>query len=339
MLHSQKEKPILLTLGEPAGIGPDCVLRAFAAKPETFHGVLVIAPPLWLVERAEQCRLDIDIQTVEALQYPSGGALHCWQATSDAVHSAQPGKPEGATSQTVIDCIRIGTQQCLQGHARALVTGPIDKAVLRQAGFSFPGHTEFLADLAGGASVVMMLASQSLRVALLTTHLALKDVPARLSVDQTLTVLKIVARTLQSRFGVSNPHLALCALNPHAGEQGMFGAEESAILSPAVQQACALGMNVSGPLSADSLFAPAQRKQYDAIVCCYHDQALIPIKALSFGEAVNITLGLPFVRTSVDHGTAYERAGRDRVSYSSLVAALRMAKLMSEEVCDAWPQS
>jgi len=333
--QSQGKKPILLTLGEPAGIGPDCVLRAFAAEPQTFHDVLIAAPASWLAERARHCRLDIDIQTVEAPQYPSNGALHSWQATSGASHAPPPGKPDRATSQTVIDCIRIAAQQCLHGHARALVTGPIDKSVLHRAGFDFPGHTEFLADLAGGASVVMMLASQSLRVALLTTHLALKDVPAHLSIDQTLIALKITADALRSRFGISDPHLALCALNPHAGEQGMFGKEESRILSPAVKQACATGLNVTGPLPADSLFAPKQRTQYDAIVCCYHDQALIPIKALSFGEAVNVTLGLPFVRTSVDHGTAFDRAGRDEVSYSSLVAAIEMARLMSKEASDA----
>jgi len=337
MLQSHKRKPILLTLGEPAGIGPDCALRAFASMPQAFDGVLVVAPVSWLSERARDCRLDIGIQTVDALQYPSSSGLHCWQPTSGANNAPAPGKPDNANSQTVIDCIRIAAQQCLHGHARAMVTGPIDKSVLHRAGFDFPGHTEFLASLAGGASVVMMLASQTLRVALLSTHLALKDVPEALSIEQTEAALTITAHAMQSRFGIREPRLALCALNPHAGERGIFGQEESLILSPAVKRACAKGLNVTGPLPADSLFAPKQRAHYDAIICCYHDQALIPIKALSFGEAVNVTLGLPFVRTSVDHGTALDRAGRDEVSYSSLVAAIEMARLMSKEASDARP--
>ena len=328
--HHTRTKPILLTLGEPAGIGPDCVLRAFNAKPEIFQGVLIVADPSWLDERAQQCQLDVGIREIDAPRLPAiNDVLHCWNPTTETTICPPPGKLKAAASQSVIDCIRISAQECIQGNARALVTGPIDKAILREGGFAFPGHTEFLAELAGGVSVVMMLASKSLRVALLTTHLAMKDVPNSLSIDQTLNVLQIVAKALTSQFGINTPRLALCALNPHAGEKGMFGTEEADILTPAAQQARVLGLDVDGPLPSDSLFAPSVRRQYDSIVCCYHDQALIPIKALSFGEAVNVTLGLPFVRTSVDHGTALARAGSDQVSYSSLVAAIRMARQMA----------
>jgi len=211
--------------------------------------------------------------------------------------------------------------------------------VLRSAGFNFPGHTEFLAWLSSQASndasihdsshFVMMLASDQIRVALLTTHLALRDVPDALSVDATLKCLRIVEHDLRNHFGIQTPRLALCALNPHAGEKGHFGREEIDILAPAVRLAREQGIHVSDPLPADTVFSGAIRSQYDAMVCCYHDQALIPIKALSFGEAVNVTLGLPFIRTSVDHGTALDRVGKRSVSCSSLLAAIAMARHMS----------
>jgi len=209
-----------------------------------------------------------------------------------------------------------------------MVTGPIEKAVLRDAGFDFPGHTEFLAHLADDSPFVMMLASDALRVALLTTHMALADVSAALSINETVQCLRIVHNDLQVRFAIKAPRIGLCGLNPHAGEAGHFGREEIDVLIPAAEQARRTGINVRGPLPADTLFSAAMRSDFDAIVCCYHDQALIPIKALSFGEAVNITLGLPFIRTSVDHGTALDRAGSGKVSYSSLVAAIECARFM-----------
>jgi len=175
---------------------------------------------------------------------------------------------------------------------------------------------------------VMMLASTVLRVALLTTHLPLRAVPDALSVDATLECIRITHQDLQQRFGIGQPRLGLCGLNPHAGEQGHFGTEEIDILAPAAQQARRLGIDISDPLPADTLFAAPNRQHLDAIVCCYHDQALIPLKALSFGDAVNVTLGLPFIRTSVDHGTALDRAATDKVSYNSLMQAIRMAGYM-----------
>ena len=213
-----------------------------------------------------------------------------------------------------------------------MVTGPIEKAVLRQAGFPFPGHTEFLASLAGDPPFAMMLAGKQLRVALLTTHLPLRDVPRALNVEQAVRTICVVSRDLKQRFGISSPRLALCALNPHGGEQGHFGEEERTILAPAVEQASRQGVVIEGPLPSDTLFSPIMRSRFDAIVCCYHDQGLIPLKALNFGEAVNITLGLPFVRTSVDHGTALDRVGSPEVNPNSLLAALSMARRMAAGV-------
>ena len=220
-----------------------------------------------------------------------------------------------------------------------MVTGPIEKAVLRDCGFVFPGHTEFLAHISHERRIhshektdfVMMLASGNLRVALLTTHMALRDVPDALSIQATVDSLRIVHRDMHSRFGIEKPRLGLCSLNPHAGEQGHFGHEEADILEPAASMARNEGIDVTEPLPADTIFSAPMRRQFDAIICCYHDQALIPIKALCFGESVNITLGLPFIRTSVDHGTALARAGSDQVSYSSLVAAIAMARQMAEK--------
>jgi len=322
---------LLLTLGEPAGIGPDCIIRAWHARPEIFSRVVLAAPARWISARAEHLGLPVPVSESRRLQDASrGDGLCCWNPLDEADHAVAvtPGAPDPATAHAVIACIKAAARACLRHDAGALVTGPIEKAVLRDAGFAFPGHTEFLAELAGVEQVVMMLASGKLRVALLTTHMALADVPAALSVEGVLASLRIVAGELSRRFAIAEPGLALCGLNPHAGEAGHFGREEIGILAPAVAQARREGLRITGPLPADSLFSARWRRQFDAIICCYHDQGLIPIKALSFGEAVNITLGLPFVRTSVDHGTALDRAGTDKVSYSSLMAAIAMAERM-----------
>jgi len=319
--------PILITLGEPAGIGADCALLAFQSEPEAFAGTCVCAPAAWLKDRASLLGISVAIHEVDAPE-SSSLALNCWNPGVDDAVAIIPGISQKETASAVIQCIEAAARACMEKKARAMVTGPIEKSVLRNAGFDFPGHTEFLAHLAGVPKVVMMLASRELRVALLTTHMALADVPASLSVEDTLETLRITHHDLQRYFGITRPKLALCGLNPHAGESGHFGREEIEVLKPAVEQAHRAGLDVTGPLPADTLFATTNRKAFDAIVCCYHDQGLIPLKALSFGDAVNVTLGLPFIRTSVDHGTALDRAGSGNVSYSSFVAALRLARDM-----------
>lgn len=326
-------KPLLLTPGEPAGIGPDITLRAYLEQAALFDGVVVTAPAEWLAARAAETGLDVELHECCDLSDTRPAALNCWNPLDAAVAigPVHAGEPVRETAAAVIGCIEAAAIACLEGRAEALVTGPIEKAVLRDAGFAFPGHTEYLAHLASDVPFAMMLASDKLRVALLTTHLALKDVPGELTIEQTLSVLRIVHADLKNRFDIARPRIALCALNPHAGEQGHFGHEEIDILAPAVEAAQRDGIGVRGPMPADTLFSPPIREHFDAVVCCYHDQALIPIKALSFGEAVNVTLGLPFIRTSVDHGTALDRAGQKGVSCTSMLAAIRMARRMSGE--------
>jgi len=311
-------------LGEPAGIGPDCVLLAFQSTPQAFAGTCVCAPVSWLKDRAGLLGISVAIHEVRTPE-ASSLALNCWNPGVDDATTIIPGMPQEETAAAVISCIETAAKACMTGKASGLVTGPIQKSILRDAGFHFPGHTEFLAHLAGDTPFVMMLASDQLRVALLTTHMALADVSTALNVKDTLETLRITHHDLQHYFGITHPRLALCGLNPHAGESGHFGREEINILQPAAGQARDAGMDITGPLPADTLFAAANRKEFDAIICCYHDQGLIPIKALSFGDAVNVTLGLPFIRTSVDHGTALDRAGSGDVSYSSFMAALHLA--------------
>jgi len=330
-LSALKTCPLLLTLGEPAGVGSDCTLLAFQAHAELFQHVIVAAPSHWLSERASQLGMHINIHECSSLKADvPDGFLGCWNPLPAEMTSApvSVGTPSPATAAAVIACIKSAASACIKGNAAALITAPIEKAVLRNSGFDFPGHTEFFASLAGKERVVMMLASEQLRVALLTTHMPLKDVADTLTIEAVTDTLQITHHDLIHRFGIPAPKLALCGLNPHAGEQQHFGDEEATILTPAIRQAKETGIDVQGPLPADTLFSPQIRSQYDAIICCYHDQGLIPIKALSFGDAVNITLGLPFIRTSVDHGTALDRAGSGKVSYSSIMEAINMARKM-----------
>lgn len=336
-------KPCLITVGEPAGIGPDCTLRAFSQTPPALQNCIIVSPPSWLEDRARAIDLPVQLKAFsslnEAKSYkPGQDELRLWNPIPETdVGSVTAGTPSASTAHAVIGCIEAATRACLANEAAALVTGPIEKAILKSQGFQFPGHTEFLAHLSRKnhddktTDFVMMLASDTLRVALLTTHMAISEVPEALSIEATLDCVRIVNHDLKHRFGIKQPRLGLCGLNPHAGEQGHFGREEIDILAPAARIAAAEGINITDPLPADTLFSANSRKNFDAIICCYHDQALIPIKALSFGDAVNVTLGLPFVRTSVDHGTALDRVGRQDVSSSSLLAAIAMAKRMCDK--------
>ncbi|OIO74240.1 MAG: 4-hydroxythreonine-4-phosphate dehydrogenase PdxA [Zetaproteobacteria bacterium CG1_02_53_45] len=334
--------PLLLTIGEPAGIGPDCLIRAYEAHPEVFDNIIIVAPLLWLQQRTERIGLRtamFEFSTLTAASQAKASGLRCWNplASDIAIGPVSMGKTSPLTALAVINCIQTAAESCLANQAAGLITGPIEKAVLRSAGFKFPGHTEFLAHLSrqpdaeSEADFVMMLASASLRVALLTTHLAISDVPAALSTQASINCIRIVHHDLQQRFGIEQPRLALCGLNPHAGEQGHFGREEIDILAPAVAAVRLQGINITDPIPADTAFSANNRHHFDAIICCYHDQALIPIKAISFGESVNITLGLPFIRTSVDHGTALDLAGSEDVSYSSLIEAIHMAIQMAHK--------
>ncbi len=238
------------------------------------------------------------------------------------------GQPELSSGHAMADYITWACDACIAGDAAGMVTAPINKQALQLAGVAFPGHTELLADRCQVDKVVMMLAGERLRVCMVTTHCALRDVPQRITAERILSTIRSVAASLQQQFGLEQPRLAVLALNPHAGEGGLFGDEEARHIVPAIEAARAEGIVASGPHSADSLFWFATQGQYDAVICMYHDQGLIPLKLLHFDDAVNVTLGLPIVRTSVDHGTAYDLAGTGQASPASLVAAVKMADAM-----------
>lgn len=300
--------PILITMGEPAGIGPDVARGAF----ETLGGKIG-SHPLKLVG-------DADV---------FASHKHVLIATKARVQ-ATPGKPSAANAAAVIEAIEIAVKACQAGEAAAVVTAPIHKAVLAGAGFGFPGHTEFLASLTGAPRPVMMLASDKLRVVPLVIHVPLARVPSLITSSGIQETAEIMLAALSQDFGITKPRLAVSGLNPHAGEDGVLGGEEEAIIAPAVAALKAQGFSVNGPLSADTLFHEEARKSYDAVLTMYHDQGLIPIKTLSFWDGVNVTLGLPIVRTSPDHGTAFDIAGTGKADSRSMVAAIRMAADMAD---------
>jgi len=327
--------PLALTLGEPAGIGPDIALAVWRRRVELdLPAFYLIGDPDFLAARARVLGLDIPVSAVTPAD---GSAAICAAferalpvAPLDFAVTAAPGKPDVSSAPAAIASIRRGVADVLAGRAAAIVTNPVAKNVLYRAGFSEPGHTEFLARLAAEATgkaitPVMMLWSSELAVVPVTIHLPLRDVVGALSTDLIVATGRIVVRDLSARFGVRRPRIAVAALNPHAGEDGALGGEDHDIVAPAIARLKAEGIDVLGPLPADTMFHERARATYDVAMCMYHDQALIPIKTLAFDHAVNVTLGLPFVRTSPDHGTAFDIAGTGRADPSSLMAALALA--------------
>lgn len=300
--------PILITMGEPSGIGPEIALAAFAHL-----GGKAGRHPLKLVGDAKVFASHRD--TLIPTTVPV---------------TATAGRPDATNAAAVTQAIEIAVSACLAGEAAAVVTAPIHKAVLNAAGFAFPGHTEFLAHLTGARRAVMMLASDKLRVVPLTIHMPIAKVPAAISKQAVFETGEIILTALRRDFGILNPRLAVAGLNPHAGEDGVLGEEDENMIAPAVAALKARGFNVCGPLSADTLFHDQARKTYDAALCMYHDQALIPIKSLSFWDGVNVTLGLPIVRTSPDHGTALDIAGQGKADARSMIAAVQMAADMAD---------
>ncbi len=332
------EKPLAVTMGDPAGIGLDITLCAWASRErEPLPPFVLLACPVALRARASRLGLSIVIHEITDWAEASAASLgELLVLPVPLTGDVTPGTPSLAYAQAVLDSITLATTAVASGKASALVTNPISKAVLYSAGFRHPGHTEFLAELASrhapGRSwtPVMMLACDDLRVVPLTIHIPLKNVPAAVTAVALDTTIRITVTDLQDSFGVARPRLVIAGLNPHAGESGTIGREDLEILAPAIQRLRREGFDVRGPLSADTMFHAAARRTYDAAICMYHDQALIPIKTLAFDSGVNVTLGLPFVRTSPDHGTAFDIAGSGRASAASFVAALRMADRMAK---------
>ena len=314
-----------ITLGEPAGIGPDIVLAALQQPSQ--HRRVIIGCAATLTARAEQLGLACTLSPYSPTESPSVG-FEIIDCPCEA--SVVPGILNRSNASAVIQSLTRAADLCLSGELDAVVTAPVQKSVINDAGLPFSGHTEFFAAQAGVEKVVMMLTSGDLRVALVTTHLPLARVAASITTEQEMSTITIVHSALQQQFGIANPRLAVLGLNPHAGEDGHLGTEEIEIISPCLDTLRAQGVSILGPLPADTAFQDQILNQVDAVVAQYHDQGLPVLKYAGFGESVNITLGLPFIRTSVDHGTALTLAGTGEASSGSFVAAFDLAAQLSE---------
>lgn len=316
------EPRIVITSGEPAGIGPDIIA---GIKPENFKASLVVIGDRELLQSRTQalgssirfCD-DADTAKVNSIQL-----IH-----QPLISPCVAGELDSRNAAYVLSLLRRAGDGCLQGEFDAMVTAPVHKEVINRAGVAFTGHTEFLADLCN-AKPLMLLTSERLKVALVTTHLPLRDVADAITGELIIEIASILDRELQRRFGIDNPHIKVCGLNPHAGESGVLGREEIEIIIPAIETLKKSGMNLSGPYPADTLFTPSMLSDADVVLAMYHDQGLPVLKYASFGKAVNVTLGLPIVRTSVDHGTALDIAGSGTAEIGSMLAAIELAARMA----------
>jgi 4-hydroxythreonine-4-phosphate dehydrogenase len=322
--------PLAVTMGEPAGVGGELSLKAWLARGEGARPFFAIDDPVRLAALAGKLGLAVPVREIaKPAEAPGVFATALPVLRVKLKAPVMPGRPDPANAAPTLEAIERATQFAQAGEIAGFATNPIQKKTLQDAGFKHPGHTEFLAELAGGTDVAMMLACPALRVVPVTIHLSLADAVEALTPEAIVRAGRITAAGLKSLFGIERPRLVVAALNPHAGEQGAMGDEESRIIAPAIATLRAEGIEVRGPAPADTLFHPAARATYDAALCMYHDQALIPIKTIDFSGGVNVTLGLPFVRTSPDHGTALDIAGTGRADPASLIAALAMADDMA----------
>jgi len=326
------DAPLALTMGEPAGIGGELALMAWMARRRGGPPFVAVDSPARLADLARRIGFDCPIREVAG---PEEGAAafgrHLPVIPLSVGVAADPGKPDPRNAAAVIESIERCVAFASSGRAAGIVTNPIAKSTLYGAGFRFPGHTEFLASLAGVPRTVMMLACPGLRVVPVTVHVPLSSVPGLLTADLIVETAVIVDASLRRDFGVAAPRLAVAGLNPHAGEGGALGTEDRDVVAPAVERLRARGIDAIGPLPADTMFHARARDRYDAAVCMYHDQALIPLKTIGFDDGVNVTLGLPFVRTSPDHGTAFDLAGTGRARPDSLLAAMDVAHAMAAQ--------
>ncbi|MBB4380983.1 4-hydroxythreonine-4-phosphate dehydrogenase [Bradyrhizobium sp. Rc3b] len=330
--------PLALTLGEPAGIGPDITIAAWLRRRElNLPAFYLLGDEALIARRAKAlaAALGADVRTAAVSPGESASAFTDALpvvATGERA-TAEPGKPDASSAPAALASIRQAVTDVREGRAGAVVTNPIAKSVLYRSGFRHPGHTEFLAELAAeGGRVpqpVMMLWSPRLAVVPVTIHVSIRDALAELTSELIVSTVRIVAAELKSRFGIAQPRIAVSGLNPHAGEDGSLGHEEQTIIAPALKVLRGDGIETRGPLPADTMFHEAARSTYDCAICMYHDQALIPIKTVAFDDAVNVTLGLPFIRTSPDHGTAFDIAGTGKANPASLIAALQLASRMA----------
>ncbi len=320
---------LAVTPGEPAGIGPDLCIQL--AQQQQTQQLVVIADSQLLLQRAQQLGLPLTLTPFEP-QLPTRPSLPGQLCVLDRalLDPVQTGQLNPANADYVLDTLTCATRGCLEGRFDALVTAPVHKGVINDAGTVFSGHTEFLMELTGSEQVVMMLACQGLRVALVTTHLPLAQVPAAITPERLSQICRILDTDLRQRFGIEQPRILVCGLNPHAGEGGHLGLEEQQVIEPTLESLRAEGLNLIGPLPADTLFTPHQLERGDAVLAMYHDQGLPVLKHKGFGSAVNITLGMPIIRTSVDHGTALDLAGSGNADSGSLATAITYAAQMVE---------
>ena len=320
--------PLAITAGEPAGIGPDLCVQLAVAPPDI--SFLVIADKNLLQQRAAQLGINLRVQ-----DYVAGQSKSVQKGSLSVIHvplvaPCHPGVLNAANSEYVLATLQRAVKGCLTGEFSGMVTAPVHKGIINDAGIPFTGHTEFLAEQTHTQSVVMMLVGGGMRVALVTIHLPLKDVPATITAPLLENVLNIIQRDLQRRFGIAQPRILVAGLNPHAGEGGYLGREEIEVMIPVLDKLRAEGINVSAPLPADTLFTPHMLAHCDCVLAMYHDQGLPVLKHASFGQGVNVTLGLPIIRTSVDHGTALDLAGTGKADSGSLLEAIRLAAQLAQ---------
>lgn len=330
-IHQSNPRPLAVTMGEPAGVGGEVLLKTWANHRHSL-------PPFFVIDSMDRLSQIADQMGLNVPLYGYTSHIMGTHTYTDSLHvldtpltqTSVPGQLNLENAASVVNSITTAVQMTMDGSAAGVVTNPIHKSALYEAGFSYPGHTEFLASLSTpNPTPVMMLACDQLRVVPVTIHVSLQAALNSLTTDNIIEQSKITAEALKQDFGIPTPHLAIAGLNPHAGEAGAMGCEEQTIIQPAIDALKADGIRVSGPHPPDTLFTAQARPTYDAAICMYHDQALIPIKTLDFDGGVNVTLGLPFIRTSPDHGTALDIAGTGQASERSLVAAIRMAGALS----------
>ncbi len=335
MKYEQSKPRILVSSGEPAGIGPDLIIKV--AQIDHQYDLTIIGDPDLLIERAKYLSLPLEIHTLSNTsnsQYSNNpDSLRVIPVKLNT--ACIPGELDTRNAGYVLELLDIASRECLSKNYDAIVTAPIQKSIINDSGVNFSGHTEYFAKRCGDVLPVMLLACPELRVALVTTHLALRDVPDAITSERVEKTIRIVIDEMQKRFGIKNPRITVCGLNPHAGEGGHLGTEEITIISPVIDEYIKQGHAITGPLPADTAFNSDLRNNTDAFICMYHDQGLPVLKTLGFGEAVNITLGLPIIRTSVDHGTALELAGTGKAECNSLLAAINMANELSRHQLDS----
>lgn len=321
-------RPLLaVTPGEPAGIGPEILLQLQRDHPQ--FNLLAVADPGLLEQTAERTGIPCRVVRWRPGQSPQPGTLACLPVALG--RAARPGRLDAGNARYVLDTLEKATRLVMEGEASALVTGPVHKGIINDGGHDFSGHTEFLATLSDTPQVVMMLAAPGLRVALVTTHLPLRDVAGAITAEKLKRVIRITHSELRQKFGVTTPRLQVLGINPHAGESGHMGREEIEVIEPVLHELRTEGMDLEGPVPADTAFNPPRLENCDAVVAMYHDQGLPVLKHMGFGRSVNITLGLPFIRTSVDHGTALDLAGQGVANATSLFHAAQAAEQMSRQ--------